>query len=131
MRFAGVTVARQRPGSAGGVVFLLLEDEHGMINLILFPAVYERFRLLARTESLLEVEGTLERRERNLNLIVESLAPLDQPGRPVARPITLPVQRPGSVDEREYALAAGAEGTDVQALRSVAPRGQHFGRGRQ
>ncbi len=131
VRFAGVTVARQRPGSAGGVVFLLLEDEHGMINLILFPAIYDRYRLLARTESLLEVEGKLERRERNLNVIVESLAPLDQPGRPTVQPIALPVQRAGPPDEREYALAAGAEHTDVHALRSVAPRGQHFGHGRR
>jgi DNA polymerase III alpha subunit len=113
------------------VVFLLLEDEHGMINLILFPAVYDRFRLLARTESLLEVEGTLERRERNLNLIVERLAPLDQPGRPTVAPIALPVQRAGPPDERELAMAAGAEHADVQALRSVAPRGQHFGQGRR
>ena len=54
---AGLTVARQRPASAKGVVFLLLEDEHGLVNLVLFRDVYEQHRLLARTEPLLEAHG--------------------------------------------------------------------------
>ena len=80
----GLAIARQRPASANGIVFLLLEDEFGLVNLILFPDVYERFRLLARTEPLLLTEGTLERRDRNVNVLVESLAPLDAPGPPHA-----------------------------------------------
>ena len=56
---AGLTVARQRPASAKGVVFLLLEDEHGLVNLVLFSDVYEKHRLLARTEPLLEAHGKL------------------------------------------------------------------------
>ena len=76
----GLAIARQRPASANGIVFLLLEDEFGLVNLILLPDVYERFRLLARTEPLLLTEGTLERRDRNVNVLVESLAPLDAPG---------------------------------------------------
>ena len=78
---AGLTVARQRPASAKGVVFLLLEDEHGLVNLVLFGDVYEKYRLLARTEPLLEAHGTLERRERNINVIVERLMPLGTPSR--------------------------------------------------
>ena len=77
----GLAIARQRPASANGVVFLLLEDEHGLINLILMPDVYERFRLLARTEPLLLATGTLERRDRNINVQVERLEPLETPGR--------------------------------------------------
>ena len=42
---AGLVVARQRPGTANGIVFMLLEDEHGTINLVVPPAVYERHRL--------------------------------------------------------------------------------------
>jgi error-prone DNA polymerase len=122
---AGLTVARQRPGSAKGVVFLLVEDEHGLVNLVLYPAVYERHRLLARTEPLLEVHGTLERRDRNLNVIVERLLPLSQPGRPVIVP-----RQPETVpDARELPLAAGAEG-DVRRLRAAAPGAHHFARGR-
>ena len=51
-RSAGMVVARQRPGTASGVVFMLLEDEHGTINLIVPPKLYERSRLTVRTEPL-------------------------------------------------------------------------------
>ena len=44
VRIGGLVVARQRPGTANGIVFLLIEDEHGTINLIVPPAVYERHR---------------------------------------------------------------------------------------
>ena len=83
---AGLTVARQRPASAKGVVFLLLEDEHGLVNLVLFREVYEQHRLLARTEPLLEAIGRLERRERNINVIVERLSPLGTPRAACCRP---------------------------------------------
>ena len=50
-------VARQRPGTAKGIVFLLLEDEFGTINLIVPPDVYERHRLTVRTEPLILARG--------------------------------------------------------------------------
>ncbi|HET8673885.1 MAG TPA: DNA polymerase III subunit alpha, partial [Thermoleophilaceae bacterium] len=49
VRLAGLVVARQRPSTANGVTFMLLEDEHGTINLIVPPPVYDRFRLAIRT----------------------------------------------------------------------------------
>lgn len=58
---AGLVVARQRPGTAGGIVFLLIEDETGTINVVIKPKVYEQHRLIARAEPLLLVEGRLER----------------------------------------------------------------------
>ena len=61
VRVGGLVVARQRPGTANGIVFILLEDEHGTINLIVPPTVYERHRLTVRTEPLMLVEGKLER----------------------------------------------------------------------
>jgi error-prone DNA polymerase len=76
---AGMAVARQRPATANGVVFMLLEDELGQVNLIVPPPVYERFRPLVRGEPLLLARGRLERSGRNLNVLVrtlESLAPL-------------------------------------------------------
>jgi error-prone DNA polymerase len=104
----GLAVARQRPASAKGIVFLLLEDEHGLFNLVLMPDVYEEHRLLARSEPLLLVRGTLEHRERQVTVRVESLAPLDLPTRRA-----LPVE------------------ADIQQLRSVAPPPQHFAQGRR
>jgi error-prone DNA polymerase len=76
---AGLVVARQRPATANGVVFMLLEDEHGQMNLVIPPEVYERFRPLVRGEPLLLARGSFERFERNRNLIVDeivTLAPL-------------------------------------------------------
>jgi error-prone DNA polymerase len=76
---AGLVVARQRPATANGVVFMLLEDEHGQMNLVIPPEVYERFRPLVRGEPLLLAQGRFERFERNRNVIVDefvTLAPL-------------------------------------------------------
>jgi error-prone DNA polymerase len=76
---AGMAVARQRPATANGVVFMLLEDEHGQVNLIVPPTVYERYRALVRAEPLLLARGRFERVDRNRNVLVrelESLGPL-------------------------------------------------------
>ena len=54
-------MARQRPGTANGIVFILLEDEYGTINLIVPAEVYERHRLTVRTEPLMLAAGKLER----------------------------------------------------------------------
>ncbi|HTQ69342.1 MAG TPA: DNA polymerase III subunit alpha [Solirubrobacteraceae bacterium] len=58
---AGLVIARQRPATASGTMFLLFEDEFGTVNLIVPEKVYERHRQLARTEPLLLARGRLER----------------------------------------------------------------------
>jgi error-prone DNA polymerase len=76
---AGMAVARQRPSTANGVVFMLLEDEFGQVNLIVPPPVYERHRAIVRGEPLILARGVFERVERNQNVVVrelETLAPL-------------------------------------------------------
>jgi error-prone DNA polymerase len=76
---AGMTVARQRPATANGVVFMLIEDEFGQVNLIVPPSVYDRFRALVRGEPLILARGRFEKVERNENVLVrelESLGPL-------------------------------------------------------
>jgi error-prone DNA polymerase len=82
VRVAGLVVARQRPGTANGVVFLLLEDETGTVNIIVPPKVYERDRLTVRTEPLVMVEGKLERFASAggaINILIRSVVPLDAP----------------------------------------------------
>src|SRR5207247_5104957 len=82
VRVAGLVVARQRPGTAKGIVFMLLEDEHGTINLIVPPAVYERHRLTVRTEPLVLAAGRLERHPAAggaINVLVDTLAPIAAP----------------------------------------------------
>jgi error-prone DNA polymerase len=78
---AGMAVARQRPATANGVVFMLLEDEFGQVNLIVPPSVYERFRALVRAEPLLLARGRFERYGRNRNVLVRELVSLS----PLAR----------------------------------------------
>jgi error-prone DNA polymerase len=76
---AGLAVARQRPATANGVVFMLLEDEFGQVNLIVPPPVYQRFRPLVRVEPLILARGRFERSGGNQNVLVhefESLVPL-------------------------------------------------------
>ena len=76
---AGMAIARQRPATAKGIVFMLLEDELGQANLIIPSQVYEEHRAIIRGEPLILARGKLERHDRNVNLLVSnviSLGPL-------------------------------------------------------
>jgi len=131
---AGLVIARQRPGTAKGTMFLLFEDEFGTVNLIVSSAVYERHRNLARTEPLLLARGRLERSEDVINVIVRALEPLERflaHGLPEegeagdARVHRLP--------ERDSPAAEGQEAdADVgSSMRAVAPPVQNFAMGRR
>ena len=100
VQFAGLVVARQRPSTANGVVFMLLEDELAQVNLVVLPQVYERFRAVVRSEPLLLVRGRYEHSDRNRNVLVDELVSLA----PLARSLT--------------------DGADVHA---ALPRAHHFG----
>ena len=73
---AGVVTHRQRPGTAGGVTFLSIEDETGLLNVICTAGLWQRFRRVARTSAALVVRGRLERADGATNLLAEHLAPL-------------------------------------------------------
>ena len=81
---AGMAVARQRPSTAKGIVFMLLEDEHGQLNLIVPPQVYEEHRAIVRGEPLILARGRFERVGRNENVLVESVETLGPLARRVA-----------------------------------------------
>lgn len=66
---AGLIVARQHPQTANGTVFVLLEDEHGFINVIVSPPLYARNRETVNTAQFLLIEGRLERDDRVINII--------------------------------------------------------------
>ena len=61
VRVAGLVIVRQRPGTASGVVFMTVEDETGLLNLVIWPKLYERQRRIIRHERLLLVAGRLQR----------------------------------------------------------------------
>ena len=118
----GIVVARQRPGTAKGIVFMLLEDEAGTINLVVPPAVYERDRTIVRTEPLVVAEGRLERhpagggadQRASSRACERSTAPSDRRGGQGLQPA-----RRG----RTGAPARAAGGGD---FRAVAPAGPEF-----
>ena len=79
VQVAGMVVCRQRPGSAKGFVFMLLEDEFGVANVIVRPQLYEAERNTVRGAAFLIVEGTLERRDGTINVAARRLLPLAVP----------------------------------------------------
>jgi error-prone DNA polymerase len=95
VKVAGMVVARQRPATANGVVFMLLEDERGTINLIVPPPVVERCRFAVRTSGFVLAQGKLEHREGTTNVVVtriERLTPAEMP-EVKTRDLVPPVQR--------------------------------------
>jgi error-prone DNA polymerase len=78
MRTAGYVVCRQARGTAKGHVFLTLEDEEGLLNIVLKPHIYQKYRYLVRTEPLIVVEGILHKRDGIINIVAERLATLRQ-----------------------------------------------------
>ena len=125
---AGLVVARQRPATAKGVTFMLLEDEWGTINLIVPPPVYQRHRLAVRAEPFVLASGRLERRLGTTNVVVDEITGIERPDLPLAdvkhiEPPAGPRDRPPA-RSRAPAAAAGD-------LRAVLPAPHSFGaRGR-
>jgi error-prone DNA polymerase len=129
VRIGGLVVARQRPGTAKGVTFMLLEDEHGTVNLVVPPAVYERHRLAVRSEPLVIAEGRLERFASaggGINVVVHRLTGLESPGEAVAAVEELTSAEAAQPVEELPKVAAGGGGD----FRAVAPPAMSFTQGR-
>ncbi|HYY88842.1 MAG TPA: DNA polymerase III subunit alpha, partial [Chloroflexota bacterium] len=88
VRTAGLIVCRQRPGTAKGFVFLLLEDETGLVNVVVRPDLYDAQRSTIRGEPYLCIEGTVQLRSGTLNLLASHATPLGHYTR--ARSASLP-----------------------------------------
>jgi error-prone DNA polymerase len=74
---AGIVLVRQRPGTAKGITFMTLEDESGIANLIVRPAIYERHRKAARHGVIVMAHGRVEKQGQVINIIVTRLEDLD------------------------------------------------------
>ncbi len=150
VRLGGLVVARQRPATANGIVFMLLEDEHGTINLVVPAETYDRDRLVVRGEPLVFAEGRLEKHPKAagaINVVIDRLRPLDlgRAGEAVADVVALlPGPREGgSPDELADAAPAepwlpavaaaggGRPARDVRDFGAVAPPVQSFAQGRR
>ena len=129
VRCAGLVVARQRPATAKGVTFMLLEDEFGTLNLIVPPPVHERCRLAVRGEPLIIASGKLEHREGVTNVVVHDVQRLDRGDLPKAEIRHIEPRRTWSSESGE--VVPGTPGARQSDLREVAPAANSFGRGRR
>jgi error-prone DNA polymerase len=138
VRVGGLVVARQRPGTASGVVFILLEDEFGTINLIVPPKIYERHRLIVRTEPLMLVAGKLERFAAAggaINVLVDQIGSIDAPDQILAEIKDFSMLdeqvRIGLVEQRSADREGGETSTEAEDFRAVAPPVMSFASGRR
>jgi error-prone DNA polymerase len=74
---AGCVIARQRPGTAKGFVFLSVEDETGIANVILMPDVFERDRLVVTRSRFLRIEGPVQNQDGVIHVKAQRMAPLE------------------------------------------------------
>ncbi len=79
-KVGGMVITRQRPGTAKGFVFLTLEDETGLVNVIVRPDIYETYRRVIRSSSTLVVEGKLQKGSGCIDLIATSIHAFDDQG---------------------------------------------------
>jgi error-prone DNA polymerase len=73
VRYVGLVICRQRPGTAKGVTFFTMEDETGFANLVLWRDVFEKFQLLARTAGVVGVTGRVQAQGGVVHIVVQSL----------------------------------------------------------
>ncbi len=70
---AGLVILRQRPGTANGTIFLTLEDETGVVNVIVWRKMYERFRRAVIAGRLLRVTGRVQRDNNVVHVLAEEI----------------------------------------------------------
>jgi error-prone DNA polymerase len=129
VKTGGLVVARQRPGTANGIVFILLEDEHGTINLIVPASVYERHRLTVRTEPLMLAEGKLERFAAAggaINVLVDRVGSIAAPDQILAE-----VKDFSMLDEQVRRGRLEQQAAEAEDFRAVAPPVMSFASGRR
>jgi error-prone DNA polymerase len=85
VRVGGIVTHRQRPATAGGITFMNLEDETGMLNVTCSPGLWRRYRKVARTSAALIVRGRLEKHDGVINLTADRLDPITPPVSPASR----------------------------------------------
>jgi error-prone DNA polymerase len=79
-RVGGMVITRQRPGTAKGFVFLTLEDETGLVNVIVRPDIYERYRRTIRTADTLIIEGKIQKESGCIDVIARHVWAFDGEG---------------------------------------------------
>ncbi len=71
--YAGIVICRQRPGTAGGVTFMTLEDETGFVNLVVWKRVFDQYATIAKTTAFLGVTGKIQSQQGVVHLVADKL----------------------------------------------------------
>ena len=91
---AGLVMVRQRPGTANGVIFITLEDETGIANIIVWRGAYERFRRAVVAGRALRVTGRLQRESGVVQIIAEVIEDISPMLDELARPAQVSAENP-------------------------------------
>jgi error-prone DNA polymerase len=124
IQVAGLIVCRQRPGTAKGITFLLLEDEHGLLNVIVFPDLYSERRHVVRGEPFVVIEGVLQQRNNTINLVAERIWPLSEARAEFRIPDNL--EEPTAKDIDVIAHQSEDSETGLDHVRHVAPAAHNY-----
>jgi error-prone DNA polymerase len=116
LKTAGLVLVRQMPGSAKGVIFITIEDETGIANLVIWPKLYERQRRVILSAGMLAVHGRTQREGEVVHLVAHRVSDLSEALASVGhRDATFPLPH-GRSDELHHA-------TLRLALRGLPPKG--------
>ncbi len=128
VRVAGIVVARQRPHTAGGYIFILMEDEFGPVNAIVRPEVYRECRAAIRLEPFLYIDGTLQKDGATYNVLAGGVHPLRlSPALRQGRETVRAVEREDAAPANR--LADSDPFAYLEALRRDPPPTMSWGRG--
>lgn len=116
---AGLVVARQRPQTAKGFIFILMEDEAGMINVIVRPDVYDTYRVAVRGEPFLWVAGRLQNDGGSVNVVAERVEGLNVGEQRAGRRLLGSSSAAASEKRSPYDF--------LRAMRGVAPESKDWG----
>ncbi len=125
VQIGGLVVCRQRPGTAKGMLFMLLEDETGLVNVIVHPPLYEKRRAVIRGNPFQLITGRLQLREDTVNIIASDIRAIERPSASGPQP-TQPISELLDQAERLQTLPDEISEEQLTSLRLVAPAGHDF-----
>ena len=114
----GLVIVRQRPGSAGGVVFATLEDETGVVNVVIWQRVYEAFRREIIAGRLMRVLGRVQRDGKVVHVVAERIEDLSAMLNDLGRGARTMPDPAGPTDEARRPLPEGRGGGGVGGVRA-------------
>jgi error-prone DNA polymerase len=134
VRVAGLVLVRQRPGTASGVIFMTLEDETGIANIVVWPKLFEQFRREVLAGRLVAVDGPVQSESGVIHVIAERvhdwtplLGQLSARGDEIDA--TGPTDEPrknGATDSRQRHPRNVRINLDVSLAADVMPKGRNF-----